>query len=79
MSKFCSSFSETLGNEAEADSDDTSNATDLEQEGSSSSEESAANIPVAQKRKNEFIEGKEQGVKHKSVSIFIHFFFLARL
>jgi hypothetical protein len=44
----------------------------MEQEDSSSSEELAANKRVARKRRNAFIEDKEEEVKHKSVSVFIH-------
>lgn len=72
MGNFFYLFAKTvLSNEAEADSDGARDALDVEQ-GGSSSEESAETKPVTKKRKNVFVEDKEEDTKHKSVSVFIH-------
>jgi hypothetical protein len=74
---YFSSFAEISANETEDSDDDASvapDASDADECDSSLSQESDTKKPAAQKRKNEYCEKEEKGVKRKKVSVSILFF-----
>ena len=68
-------FAEVPAKEEGSDSDasDASDATDEDEDGSFLSEELETEKPAAQKRKNEYHEEEEKGVKCKKASVSILF------
>jgi hypothetical protein len=64
-------FAELPDSETEGSSDDVSSNSDVDESGSSMSEESETNKPAARKRKNEFSGEEEKGGEPKNVSVLL--------